>query len=144
MTTSSSVNHSGWTRFAGIFLAIVGLFNVIEGIVALVQKSHFNESGLVYQNLKFWGWVMLIVGIIQLVSGWLVIDGNAVGRYLGMIIVVISMVVSFVFLGAYPAWSIVTLVIDGCIIYGLSVSWPRPEAPDSLLYLDERKEQENV
>lgn len=123
MTTRSPAPGSQWTMFAGIFLAIAGLFNLIDGIVALTQKDYFNEGGLFYENLQFWGWVILIVGIIQFVSGWLVISGNAIGRWLGLVVVIISMVVSFMAIGAYPLWAIITLVIDGCIIWGLTAHW---------------------
>jgi len=114
---------SAWSQFAGIFLFIVGIFNVLDGVVALTQKSHFEQAGLVYHNLTAWGVAYLIIGIVQLLAGWLVLSHNAIGRVLGLIIVVISMAVSFLSFGAYPGWALLTIAMDAIVIWGLTARW---------------------
>ena len=114
---------SAWSQFAGIFLFIVGTFNAIDGVVALAQKSHFDQTGLVYHNLTAWGVAYLVIGIVQLLAGWLVLSHNAIGRVLGLIIVVISMAVSFLTFGAYPGWSLLTIAMDAIVIWGLTARW---------------------
>lgn len=117
------VGGSGWSMFAGVFLAIAGLFNCIDGLVALFQKEYFDQAGLVYQNLQAWGWAYLVIGIVQLVTGWLVVSRSEVGRWVGIMIATISMMVSFFALGAYPWWAILTIVVDGLVIWGLTARW---------------------
>jgi hypothetical protein len=114
---------SGWSMFAGVFLAVVGIFNVIDGFVALYRKEYFDEAGLVFQNLQAWGWAYLVIGVVQLVAGWLVISRSDIGRWTGLVIAVISLVVSFLAIGAYPWWALVTMVMNGVVIYGLTARW---------------------
>lgn len=117
------VGGSGWSMFAGVFLAIAGLFNAMDGLVALFKKEYFNEAGLVYENLQAWGWAILIIGVVQLIVGWLVISRSEVGRWTGLCIAVISMMVSFFAIGAYPWWSLLIIVVDGMVIWGLTARW---------------------
>ncbi len=117
------VGGSSWSMFAGGFLAIAGLFNAIDGLVALIQKGYFNEAGLVYQNLQAWGVAFLIIGIVQLIAGWLIIDRNPIGRWTGLVIAVISMMVAFFAIGAYPWWALLIIVIDGLVVWGLTARW---------------------
>jgi len=117
------VGGSSWSTFAGVFLAIAGLFNAIDGIVALVNREYFNEAGLVYQNLAAWGWTLLMVGVVQLIVGYLVIGRSTWARWLGLVLAVLSMVVAFLALGMYPWWAIIIIVIDGMVVYGLTARW---------------------
>lgn len=120
---TARVPGSAWSQFAGIFLFIVGIFNAIDGIVALAQKSHFDQAGLVYHNITAWGVAYLVIGIIQLLAGWLVLSRSAIGRVLGLVVVVISMAVSFLSFGAYPGWALLTIAMDAIVIWGLTARW---------------------
>ena len=60
---------------------------------------------------------------MQLLAGWLVLSRSSVGRWVGIIIVIISMMVSFVAIGAYPFWTLIILVIDAMVLWGLTGRW---------------------
>lgn len=111
---------SGWWAFAGTMLAIVGGFNLIDGIAALAQKSYFNEAGLLYSNLKFWGWWLLIIGVIQLLTALLVFMKSEAGGIFGIFLAAVSAFFAFLSIGAYPLWAVIILVLDGLVIYGLT------------------------
>jgi hypothetical protein len=111
---------SGWWAFAGTMLAIVGGFNLIDGIAALAQKSYFNEAGLLYSNLKFWGWWLLIIGVIQLLTALLVFMRSEAGGIFGIFLAAVSAFFAFLAIGAYPLWAVIILVLDGLVIYGLT------------------------
>lgn len=120
---SDDMARSGWSMFAGVWLAVAGLFNAIDGLVALLNKEYFNAAGLVYDNLQVWGWAFLIIGIIQGLAGWLVIGRNAAGRWLGLVIAVISMMVAFFAIGGYSWWSLLIVAADAAVIWGLTARW---------------------
>ena len=61
---------------------------------------------LVVSNLQTWGWAILVIGVVQVLAGWLVLSRSSVGRWVGIIIVIISMMASFVAIGAYPFWTL--------------------------------------
>jgi hypothetical protein len=111
---------SGWWAFAGTMMLIVGGFNLIEGIAALAQKEYFNSSGLLYDNLKFWGWLMLIVGIVQLITAFLIYARSTAGAVIGIFLAAVSAFFAFFAIGAYPLWALTILVLDGLVIYGLT------------------------
>jgi hypothetical protein len=119
----SAVGGSSWSSFAGVFLFVVGLFNILDGVIMLARKEYFDEAALVFANLQTWGWAMLVIGVVQLLAGWLVVSRSPVGRWVGLAIVVISMVVSFLAIGAYPFWTLIILVIDAMVIWGLTARW---------------------
>ena len=66
---------------------------------------------------------MLVIGVVQLLAGWLVLSRSSVGRWVGIVIVVISMMVSFVAIGVYPFWTFIILAIDAMVLWGLTARW---------------------
>lgn len=43
--------------------------------------------------------------------------------WLGVVIAVVDMLTAFFAIGAYATWAIITIVIDGVVIYGLTAGW---------------------
>jgi len=119
----SAVEGSSYSNFAGIFLFVVGLFNVLEGFMTLWRKEYFDGADLVVSNLQTWGWAMLVIGVVQLLAGWLVLSRSSVGRWVGIVIIVISMMASFVAIGVYPFWTFIILAIDAMVLWGLTARW---------------------
>jgi hypothetical protein len=77
---------TGRVIFAAIMLLIVGTLNVIYGIGALDNASWWvGDTRLVLSDLSAVGWVLIILGIIQVCGGFSLMAGNAFGRVLGII-----------------------------------------------------------
>ncbi len=119
--SSTEMIGSGWRVFAAVMFGIAGLVNAISGVGALVNKEYFNEAGLIYQNLQLFGWLWVLVGLIQLVICFLLFARHESGRVLGVIFAIVSVVVWFFSIGAYPWWSLTIMAIDFVILYGLCV-----------------------
>jgi hypothetical protein len=113
----------GWYDFAGALFALAGVWNAVSGLSAIFKKELFSESGLVYGDLQLWGWVWLVLGLVQLGAAAALIGGG--GRTIGIVLAAISATVSFASIGAYPLWSILVIVLDVLIIYGLTTH-PEP------------------
>lgn len=119
----SAVGGSSYSNFAGIFLFIVGLFNILDGVLTLWRKEYFSSASVVFANMQAWGWAVLIVGLAQVLAGWLVLSRSSVGRWVAIIIVIISMMVSFVAIGVYPFWTFIILAVDAMVLWGLTGRW---------------------
>lgn len=119
----SVVGGSSYSNFAGIFLFVVGLFNILEGVMTLWRKEYFADASVVVANLQTWGWIVLVVGIVQVVTGWLVLSRSSVGRWVGVAVVIVSMMASFLAIGVYPFWTLIILVIDVIVLWGLTGRW---------------------
>lgn len=77
---------TGRVLFAAIVLLIVGTLNIIYGIGALDDATWWvNDTRLVFSDLSAVGWILIILGIIQLSGGFSLMAGNTYGRVIGMI-----------------------------------------------------------
>ena len=86
----------GWIHFAGIFFLVAAVFNAIAAVSILTRDELFDDSKLVVADLQTWGWVFLVVGVVQLVAGIVVLRRLRAGRVPAIIIAVVGMVAWFV------------------------------------------------
>jgi hypothetical protein len=114
----------GWVLFAGIVLFTAGLFNIIEGLIALFKDNYYvvHPSGLVlHVNYTAWGWTLLIFGLVMAVAGYGVATGQMWARVVGIIVAAVNALVNLGFLGAYPIWITITIALNVIVIYALIV-----------------------
>ena len=110
----------GLVIFAAVVLAVVGCFNLIYGIAA-VANAHVFVAGAhyVWGDLRFWGWVTVIVGCLQLIAAAGVMTGNQLARWYGVFVVSLSAISMMFFISAYPFWALTIIAVDIVAIYGL-------------------------
>jgi hypothetical protein len=110
----------GWVAFAGVLLLIVGTINFIEGIAA-IGNAHFfvHNTHYIAGSLKTWGWVVLCIGVIQLLVGLGVFVKNQLARWVGVFFLGLNMIVQLMMMPAYPFWSLAIFTLDVLAIYGL-------------------------
>jgi hypothetical protein len=131
---SDTDDWSGWITFAGIMMILLGVFQLIEGLVALFSPTYFlvGEEGLVL-SLSFtsWGWTHLLLGVLILAAGFGVMAGQVWARVVGIVLAGLSAVANLVFIAAYPMWSIIVIAVDIAVIFALATNRrgaPGPEA----------------
>ncbi len=110
---------AGRVVFAAIVLVIVGTLNIIYGIGALDNANVFvNDTRLIFSDLNALGWVLIILGAVQLTGGFSLMAGNAYGRVIGVIGAGVGAFWALLSIGAgNPWWS---LGIFALCIYVLS------------------------
>jgi hypothetical protein len=121
-TRSRNPRGEGWVAFAIVYLGLVGILNVIYGIAALSNKSYFHENSLLWSNLKTWGWILIILGAFQIVTAGLIYTRSAFGAIFGIFLASLAFIANFLSIGAYPAWSIIAMVLSGFVIWALCVN----------------------
>jgi hypothetical protein len=112
---------SGWIAFAGSYLVITGLFNLIWGITALSKKSYFVEGGLVWSDLQFWGWVAIAVAATQFTVGALLFARKVAGMLMAIVVAMVGILVNFLSIGAYPLWSSIAIVGSCLVLWAVTV-----------------------
>ena len=76
---------AGRVAFAAILLLMLGVLNIIYGIGALDDANYFvNDTRFILGNLNCLGWVLILLGIVQLTAGFSLMSGNTYGRVLGV------------------------------------------------------------
>ncbi|MEU5877062.1 hypothetical protein [Spirillospora sp. NPDC047279] len=113
--------YSGWLAYAGMLGIVVGIFNVIEGFVALVKKDYFLTPGgeLLVFDYNTWGWFWLIAGLLQIGVGLAVLAGQTWARVAGVVLAGLALIGQFAFLDAHPVWATINIAMLVLVIYGL-------------------------
>jgi hypothetical protein len=118
------VRGVGRAVFAAILLMIAGTLNIIYGIAAISDAHFFTSTGThyVFSSLHTWGWITLILGVIQLTGGFSLIAGNVYGRVIGITAASIGAIGALLAIGgASPFWSLGVFAICLWVLYGLVV-----------------------
>ncbi len=110
---------SGWVRLAAILLIFAGAMNIIHGFTLLEHDSYVADK--LYSNFTFWGWVFLIGGIVQIVSGAAVLGRRLIGYQAGVILAVTAIVLWFLMIFSAPFGAMIGIIVNLCILYGLTV-----------------------
>lgn len=113
----------GWVYFASMMMLIVGGLQAINGLVALFHPTFYvvGDHGWVVFNLTAWGWVNLLYGLVLMGAGAALTSGRTWARVVASLLVVVSALGNLAYLPAYPIWSMIALVIDGLVLYALTV-----------------------
>jgi len=119
-TEGGGIPMTGWGTFAAIWLVIAGSFNLVEGITA-IHKGNFYVNEVLFSSVDTWGWIMLIIGVLQLFGGFMVFGGNRTGYTLGVYAAMFAAFIWFFFLFAVPIGALLALIMNGLVIYGLTI-----------------------
>jgi hypothetical protein len=114
---------AGRVVFAAILLLLVGTINIIYGIGALDDANYFvNDTRFVLTNLNTLGWVLIVLGVIQLTAGFSLMAGNAYGRVIGIIGGSLGALGALLSIGgSNPWWSLAVFALCVYIVQGIVV-----------------------
>lgn len=112
---------AGRVIFAAIMLLIVGTINVIYGIGALDDANYFiNDTRFILTNLSTLGWVLIILGLIQLTGGFSLFAGNTWGRIVAIAAGSLGALGAlFSIGGGNPWWSLAVFALCVWIVWGV-------------------------
>ena len=116
---------TGRVVFAATLLLIAGTLNILYGIGALDGANIFTDDRrYILSDLNTLGWVLIVLGLIQLIGGFSLMAGNAFGRFIGILGATLGAIGALLSVGgAYPWWSLAIFflciyVIHGIFVYG--------------------------
>ena len=114
---------TGRVIFAATLLLIVGTLNIIYGIGALDGANIFvNDQRFVLTDLNTLGWVLIVLGVIQLGGGFTLMAGNTYGRVIGIIGGSLGAIGALLSIGgSYPWWSLAVFALCVYIVHGIFI-----------------------
>jgi hypothetical protein len=128
----AEMRGAGRVVFAATLLLIVGTLNIIYGIGALDDANVFvNDQRFILTNLNTLGWVLIVLGLIQLAGGFSLMAGNTFGRVIAIIGGSLGAIGALLSVGgSYPWWSLgifalCVYVVHGVLVYGEEERAPR-------------------
>ena len=118
--TNYDAEGTGWMLFAAVMLSIVAALNFIDGVAA-VSNSKFYVRGaeFVFSDLKTWGWILIVIAVIQaVVVAGIVLEWRGF-RWGGVAITGLNSIAQLLFMPAYPLWALSLFALDILVIYAL-------------------------
>ncbi len=112
---------SGWWVFAGVLLLVAGVLNIIYGIAAIGDSKFFTEHGqYIISSLHTWGWILLILGVLELVAAFSLFAGGEFGRWFGIFIAALNAMGALLTIPNNPFWSLAIFALAIIVIYKLA------------------------
>jgi hypothetical protein len=114
----------GWIMFGSVLLMMLGTFQAIVGLTALVRSDYYvvaEERLLVNVDFSAWGWVHLALAALAWATAFGLLAGKMWARVVGIGIASLSALVNMAFVEAYPLWSMTMIALDVVVIYAIAV-----------------------
>ena len=114
---------AGWLVFAGTVLGLAGLMRILDAIWAFRYNGQLPDNlqdGVLGDNLTGYGWTWLIVGIILIVSSFLILSRSQLARWVGYVAAAILGLSAMTWMPYYPIWSLTYVGIAVLTFYTLA------------------------
>jgi hypothetical protein len=112
----------GFAFFAATMMIMVGVFQAIQGLVALFNDTFYlvGEKWTFQFDVSTWGWIHLLFGALLIVAGIFLLRGATWARWTAVVLAGLSAVVNFMWLPYYPLWGVLVIALDVAIIWALT------------------------
>jgi len=112
---------SGLLVFSVVMMGIAGVWAVIEGIAAIANSRIYTDNAVfVFSDLNTWGWIVLGLGALLLLSAAWVFTGSQLARWFGIVAAGLYSIGQLLFIDAYPLWSMAMFAASIVVIYALA------------------------
>ena len=114
--------RSGWFAMViavGVILIVLGVWNAIDGLTALVAGDFVvaDAERVVALQVAAWGWVLLALGVVEVVAGIALFVGARWARLVAVLVAGFNGVVQLAFIAAYPVGAILIMVVCALMIW---------------------------
>jgi hypothetical protein len=112
----------GGVIFAACVLTLIGAFQVIAGLTAIIDDEFY----VVLPNYTFdldtsaWGWIHLLLGLLLLFTGLGLFARQTWAGATAIFLASLSAVANFFFIPYYPLWAILLIALDIWVIWSLT------------------------
>jgi hypothetical protein len=111
----------GTVIYGAILLVLAGIFDLFEGLAAIVDDDFFpaNHHYIFSADAGWWGWVHVAVGVLVIAAGLNVVAGRTWARVAGIGVAALSAIDGFLFIPYQPFWSVLLIALDVAVIWAL-------------------------
>ena len=119
-------NARGTEAFVGTLLMLAGVLNLAFGIAAVANSQFYvGDTHYLFSSLHTWGWIVIILGIVQITASLSLFGDGTYGRVVGLIAAFIGAIGALTNTGGtHPWWSLGVFAICVICIYKLTALEP--------------------
>jgi hypothetical protein len=112
----------GFITFAAIMMIMVGLFQALQGLVAIFENEFFvaTRNYLFKLDATSWGWIHLVIGLLVAFAGFGLLSGRTWARAAAIALAVLSAIANFLFVPYYPFWSLLIITLNIFVIWAVA------------------------
>ena len=113
----------GWLFFSGTVLGLAGIMRIVDAIWAFRYNGALPDDlkdGTFGSNLTTYGWVWLGVGIVLIISSFLLLARSQFARWIGLIAAAILAISAMTWMPYYPIWALTYVGVALLVFYGLA------------------------
>jgi hypothetical protein len=116
-------SNSAWPFFAGIITGLLGVFNIVEGLLTLFSRIYGGQIGpvLYFFNLRGWGWLHLLLGLALLAGAVGLLTGQEWAPSVTVGLAGATAIFQMIYVNIIPTWSWVNVALSVLVIYALVV-----------------------
>jgi hypothetical protein len=117
---------SGWAvggaTFAGVMMILIGIFQAIAGLAAILEDEFFvlTQNYVFDLDVTAWGWIHLILGIVVALAGYFIFVGRAWAAAVAIVLAMLSAIANFFFIPYYPFWSLLMIALAVWVIWSVT------------------------
>lgn len=131
-TYTGNEDGLGWLFFAGTVLGLMGIMRIIDSIWAFRYDGVLPgelQDAVLGEDLNTYAWIWLGVGIVLILSSFLIFQGSEIARWIGIAAAAIAVISAFTWMPYYPIWSLAYVVVGILVIYALACYGGRQASP---------------
>jgi hypothetical protein len=111
---------AGWAIYAGTVVSVLGVVNAIYGLAAITDSGFFvNGADYVTGDLNTWGWIVLVIGVVQIAAALAIWREARWGRWIGIPTLAANTMVQLLWMPAYPLAALALFAASVLALYGL-------------------------
>jgi len=118
---------SGWINFAGLVMVVIGVVDGFQGLIAIVRGKYYalTPNQIIVFDVKTWGWISLIWGIVLIIAGFALLAGAGWARSFAIVLGILNFIVQLSFVGSrqYTLATLASLGLTVVVLYALIVGW---------------------
>jgi hypothetical protein len=127
---------AAWPVFTGILLGLLGVFNVIEGLLTLLNDRYGGHivDALFFFNLNGWGWLHLLLGLALLATSAAMFMGMGWAPSIAVGMAGATAIFQMIYVNIIFTWSLINVALAVLLLYALVIKGrdtldiaPRPQ-----------------
>jgi hypothetical protein len=122
---------TGWIGFAGWLMIVIGSLDFFEGLIAIIRGKYYvlTANQIVVFDLRTWGWITLIWGIVLGLAGLGLLSGSSWARWFTIVVGSLNVLGQLAFVGSaqFPLWALTIVALSILVLYALIVHWGEVE-----------------